>query len=449
MRIIDTAVLSDVEIRKLLVKPAFDETPLPAAVRAGIREKFGRDLSARQVAEEIVAAVRAEGDAALFRYTRLLDGADLNEQSVEVREEEFAQAAREADPRVLAALDKAIANVRRFHEEQLPRTWLTERAPSSWLGQRVTPLERVGLYVPGGTAAYPSSVVMNAVPAAAAGVKDVIMCVPPSPDGAVNPYVLLAARRTGVRRVFKIGGAQAVAALAFGTESVPRVDKITGPGNIFVTLAKKAVYGYCGIDMLAGPSELFIIAGAEARAEWLAADLLSQAEHDPLATVTLATDSRELAEKVASAAERRLLALPRRKIAERALTDRGLILLTPTLARAAELANLSAPEHLEIAVREPFSFLPLIKHAGAIFLGQYSPEPLGDYFAGPNHVLPTGGSARFYSVLNVETFMKKTSIIAYSKEALLDAADDVALLAEAEGLAAHAEALKVRMNDDE
>lgn len=312
------------------------------------------------------------------------------------------------------------------------------------LGQSCIPLERVGIYVPGGTAMYPSSVIMNAVPAAVAGVKEIIMVVPPGKDGSVNPNVLTAAREAGVTRVFKVGGAQAIAALAFGTDLIPKVDKITGPGNIFVTLAKKAVYGHCDIDMLAGPSEILIVADETADPAYIAADMLSQAEHDVLASSILITDSSDLVSKVEREVQDQLAKLPRREIAEAALNRNGLFIIAQSIMEAMELANISAPEHLEILTAQPFAMLPYVRNAGAIFLGPYSPEPLGDYLAGPNHVLPTGGTARFYSVLNVETFMKKTSIISYTKEALSAVASQVITLAEAEGLQAHANAIRVR-----
>ncbi|MDR2005798.1 MAG: histidinol dehydrogenase, partial [Acidaminococcales bacterium] len=373
----------------------------------------------------------------------------LTAATMEVTPDEIAAAREKTDGSVVSALERAIANVRRFHEEQLPKTWLTERAHGSLLGQKITPLDRVGIYVPGGTAAYPSSVVMNAVPAAVAGVKQIIMCVPPGADGAVNPYVLTAAQKTGVHRIFKLGGAQAIAAMAFGTAAVPKVDKITGPGNIFVTLAKKAVYGHCGIDMLAGPSEILIIADDTANPSWIAADLLSQAEHDPLAAAILVTDSRDLAGRVKEIAQKRLADLPRKETAALSLSGQGRIIIVKDLAAAVKIANIYAPEHLEVATKAPFALLPYLRHAGAIFLGQYSPEPLGDYFAGPNHVLPTGGTARFYSALNVETFMKKTSIIAYSGRACKEAAADIIRLAAAEGLDAHARSLKARLEEEE
>ena len=313
------------------------------------------------------------------------------------------------------------------------------------LGQKVTPVDSVGIYVPGGTAAYPSSVIMNACPAKVAGVPRIVMAVPCGKDGKVNPYVLVTAKEIGVKEIYKMGGAQAVAALAFGTETVPKVEKITGPGNIFVTLAKKAVYGHCDIDMLAGPSEILIIADETADPTYLAADLLSQAEHDPLASAILVTDSEAVASAVAEEIEVQLAQLPRQEIAATALANYGKIILASDMATVIEMANISAPEHLEVMTKAPFEILSYIRNAGAIFLGQYSPEPLGDYYAGPNHILPTGGTAKFYSVLNVETFMKKTSIIAYTGAALAEVADDVIAMAEAEGLRAHANAIRKRV----
>ena len=320
---------------------------------------------------------------------------------------------------------------------------MTYREKGSLLGQSVLPLDRVGLYVPGGTAAYPSSVVMNAVPAKVAGVREIVMMCPPR-DGKINPYVLLAAKEIGVSKIFKIGGAQAVAAMAFGTETVPRVDKITGPGNIFVTLAKKAVYGHCDIDMLAGPSEILIIADESADPVYTAADMLSQAEHDPLASSIVITTSAALAEQTAAEVEKQLAGLPRKAIAGASIERNGLIVVAEDVMQAVRFANLSAPEHLELLTEQPFQLLPYIRHAGAVFLGAYSPEPLGDYFAGPDHILPTGGTARFYSVLNVETFMKRTSFISYTQPALQNVSDDIVRLAEAEGLQAHANAIRLR-----
>lgn len=443
MRIVDVKDAGEKEIRRLLQKAAFDEVELSPAIREGNRKLFGADLTASQVAARIVEDVRREGDAAVMKYTKLLDRADFTPEEFLVGEEEFAAAEKAADPKVVASLYKAIANVRRYHEEQKPRSWLTNREKGSLLGQMVTPLERVGIYVPGGTAAYPSSVVMNGVPAAVAGVEEIVMMCPPR-EGKLNPYVLIAARAIGVRRVYKIGGAQAIAALAFGTETIPRVDKITGPGNLFVTLAKKAVYGHVDIDMLAGPSEILIVADETADPVYTAADMLSQAEHDPLASSILITTSAPLAAAVAAEVEKQLQTLPRKAIAGASIETNGLIVVAESMAQAIDFANASAPEHLELLTARPFELLPSIRHAGAVFLGAYSPEPLGDYFAGPDHILPTGGTARFYSVLNVETFMKRTSFISYTQPALVDVAEDIVRLATTEGLEAHARAIRLR-----
>ncbi|EAX49009.1 Histidinol dehydrogenase [Thermosinus carboxydivorans Nor1] len=444
MKIVVSTDLTAQELVNLFHKPAFDEVELSDNVRQRVREVFGRDMTASEVVAQIVGDVRREGDDALLRYTRAIDGAELSPATLAVSEAEFAAAVGMVDCAAVAAIRRAIANVRRFHAEQLPKSWFTEREQGAILGQKCIPLDRVGIYVPGGTAAYPSSVIMNAVPAAVAGVKEIIMTVPPHRDGSINPYVLVAAREAGVTQVFKVGGAQAIAAMAFGTATIPKVDKIVGPGNLFVTLAKKAVYGHCDIDMLAGPSEILIIADSTADPRYIAADLLSQAEHDPLASSILITDSTALARQVAAEIEVQLAALPRREIAAAALRRAGLIIIARDLFEAVELANMSAPEHLEIVTADPFSLLPYVRHAGAVFLGPYSPEPLGDYLAGPNHVLPTGGTARFYSVLNVETFMKKTSIIAYTKAALAAVSDDIIRLATVEGLQAHANAVRLR-----
>lgn len=444
MRTISVKAMQKNELLALLKKPAFDEITLGAGAAAKIKTVFGKDLTAAEAVDTIVAAVRNEGNTAVLHYSQAIDGVELNDQSMEVCSAEFAAAYRQADAQIVEDIKLAVENVRRFHAEQMPKSWLTYRSHGSMLGQNCIPLERVGIYVPGGTASYPSSVIMNAVPAAVAGVTDIIMAVPPSKDGSVNPYVLVAAQEAGVTRVFKMGGAQAIAALAFGTETVPKVDKITGPGNIFVTLAKKAVYGYCDIDMLAGPSEILIVADSCADPRYVAADMLSQAEHDVLASSIVITDSPELAAAVELEVSRQLEKLTRQEIAAAALARNGLIILANDLEEAIELANVSAPEHLEILTSDPFRWVPFVKNAGAIFLGPFSPEPLGDYFAGPNHVLPTGGTARFYSVLNVETFMKRTSLIAYTAEALQAVSGSVIRLAEAEGLQAHAEAIKIR-----
>lgn len=447
MRMIIAADKQPAELTALLTKPAFDCIELTAGMKSRIKATFGREMTAAQVVSQIITAVRQQGDKALLHYTQLIDGPVFTPLSMEVSAEEFDAAFRQVDADVLSAIRLAVSNVESFHREQKPKSWLTYREHGAMLGQNCIPLERVGIYVPGGTAAYPSSVIMNAVPAAVAGVAEIIMVVPPSRDGSVNPNVLVAAKEAGVTRVFKAGGAQAIAALAFGTETVPKVDKITGPGNIFVTLAKKEVYGYCDIDMLAGPSEILIVADDSADPCYVAADMLSQAEHDTLASSILITDSPSLANKVVREVEAQLAALPRQDIAREALDRNGLVIIARDIMQAIELANVSAPEHLEILTLEPFKLLPFIKHAGAVFLGAYSPEPLGDYLAGPNHVLPTGGTARFYSVLNTETFMKKTSIIAYTQQALNAVSDKVIRLAEAEGLTAHANAVRVRRRD--
>lgn len=443
MNIVSVADVGMEAAELLLKKKAFDELTLSDGIRKKNQEIFGEDLSATELVHRIVQEVRYEGDRALFSYTKLLDRVELTHDNLMVSEEEFLSAERAADPKVVASLKKAADNIFAYHEEQKPRSWMTYRAHGSILGQAVLPLARVGIYVPGGTAAYPSSVLMNAVPAIVAGVEEIIMSVP-TKAGVINPYVLVAARLLGVKKIFKIGGAQAIAAMAYGTESVPRVDKITGPGNIFVTLAKKEVYGHVDIDMLAGPSEILILADESASAEYVAADLLSQAEHDPLASSILITTDMELAHESLAEVRKQLETLPRKDIARASLEGHGRIIVTENMDQAIHLANVSGPEHIELLVGDSFHILPKIRCAGAIFLGPYSPEPLGDYFAGPNHVLPTGGTARFYSVLNVETFMKRTSIISYTQEALNDVSEDIIHLAETEGLDAHARAIQMR-----
>ena len=443
MRIIRAKDVGEQEVERLLTKAAFDEVELNPKIREANKKLFGEDLSAAEIVRRIVSDVRGKGDEAVLHYTKLIDKVDCRAEDLLVTEEEYEAAEQEADPAVVESLRKAAANVRKYHEEQKPNSWMTYREQGSILGQAVIPLDRVGIYVPGGTAAYPSSVIMNAVPASVAGVREIIMAVPPK-NGKINPYVLLAAREAGVSKIFKIGGAQAIAAMAFGTETIPRVDKITGPGNIFVTLAKKEVYGHCDIDMLAGPSEILIVADETADPVYTAADMLSQAEHDPLASSIVITDSEELAKKTAEEAEKQLAQLPRQEIARASIERNGLIIIAEDIMQALRFANVSAPEHMELLTKEPFQLLPYVRHAGAVFLGAYSPEPLGDYFAGPNHVLPTGGTARYYSVLNVETFMKRTSIISYTQPALSAVSDDIIRLAESEGLQAHANAIRIR-----
>ena len=443
MKIVNVKDMGIAAVENLLKKPAFDQVELNPRIREANKQLFGEDLTAAQIVDRIVGEVRRDGDAAVIKYTRLIDRTEFTPEEFLVTEAEYEAAYEEADPEVVASLKKAAENVRQYHQEQKPNSWMTYRDHGSILGQSVIPLDRVGIYVPGGTAAYPSSVIMNAMPAVVAGVREIIMMVPPK-NGKINPYVLVAAKEAGVSKIFKIGGAQAIAAMAFGTETNPRVDKITGPGNIFVTLAKKAVYGHCDIDMLAGPSEILIVADKTADPAYTAADMLSQAEHDMLASSIVITDSAELAGKVAEEAEKQLKKLPREEITRASLDRNGLIIVTEDIMQAVELANVSAPEHMEILTEQPFQLLPYVRHAGAVFLGAYSPEPLGDYFAGPNHVLPTGGTARYYSVLNVETFMKRTSIISYTQAQLDAVSDDVIRLAEAEGLQAHANAVRLR-----
>ncbi|MBQ1621305.1 MAG: histidinol dehydrogenase [Selenomonas sp.] len=446
MKIVKAREVGEREVERLLTKAAFDEVELNPKIRESNRKLFGRDMSAAELVRQIVGDVRRDGDKAVIHYTKLIDRVELTPENLLVSEAEFEAAEQAADPAVVASLRKAAENVRRYHQEQKPNSWMTYRDQGSILGQSIIPLDRVGIYVPGGTAAYPSSVIMNAVPAVVAGVREIIMMVPPK-NGKINPYVLLAARAAGVEKIYKIGGAQAIAAMAFGTETVPRVDKITGPGNIFVTLAKKEVYGHVDIDMLAGPSEILIVADKTADPVYTAADMLSQAEHDPLASSIVITDDEELAGKVAAEAEQQLAKLPRREIAQASIDRNGLIVVAEDMMQAMRFANVSAPEHMELLTAQPFQLLPYVRHAGAVFLGAYSPEPLGDYFAGPNHVLPTGGTARYYSVLNVETFMKRTSIISYTQPALAAVSDDIIRLAETEGLQAHANAIRLRRNE--
>ncbi|MBR4904767.1 MAG: histidinol dehydrogenase [Selenomonadaceae bacterium] len=432
MRIVNSSKIGREAVEKFLTKKSFDEVELSPKIREANKKIFGSDLSAIEIVRKIVSDVRKFGDAAVIDYTKKIDGIELENFAVKLEEIEI-------EPKILSSLKVAAENIRRFHTEQLPKSWITYRGENSLLGQAIIPLERVGVYVPGGTAAYPSSVLMNIIPAKVAGVKEIIMCTPNA-----NKTVLAAAKLAGVDKIFKIGGAQAIAAMAFGTEQIPRVNKIVGPGNIFVTLAKKEVYGHCDIDMLAGPSEILIIADEKANPIYAAADMLSQAEHDPLACSIVITTSEELADKICAEVEEQLKKLPRREIAAASIERNGLIVVAKDLDEAADFANFSAPEHLELLTQEPFAMLPKIKNAGAIFLGAYSPEPLGDYLAGTNHVLPTGGTAKFYSVLNVETFLKRTSLISYTQKDLLNSAADIICLAEAEGLTAHAEAIRKR-----
>ena len=401
-----------------------------------------------QRVKTIVRRVQQEGDRALFEYTRQLDHADITPENVQVTRQEIEAAYAAASPEWLEAMREAARRITAFHERQKQNTWI-HFDPAISLGQKITPLKRVGVYVPGGTAAYPSSVLMNVLPARVAGVKEIIMVTPPGPDGGVSyPLALVAADLAGVDRIYKIGGAQAVAALAFGTETIPRVDKITGPGNIYVANAKREVFGHVGIDMVAGPSEVLVIADAQADPRWVAADLLSQAEHDPFAAAILLTEDQALAEAVDRELERQTALLPRQEIIRRSLGAYGTAVVAESLTQCAELANQIAPEHMELSVTDPWALLPLIDNAGAIFLGHYSSEPLGDYLAGPNHVLPTSGTARFFSPLSVDDFVKKSSLIYCSREELEKVSDQVILLAQSEGLDAHANAVAIRFGKE-
>ncbi len=398
--------------------------------------------------QKIVDDVKARKDEALFAYTEEFDGVRLTAETIRVTGAEIEEAQAQVGPELLAVMKRAMENIRDYHRMQLRRSWFDAKPDGTILGQKITALESVGVYVPGGKAAYPSTVLMNIIPAEVAGVKRIVMVTPPGRDGKVNPVTLTAARMAGATEVYKAGGAQAVAALAFGTESVPRVHKIVGPGNIFVALAKKAVYGHVSIDSIAGPSEILVLADETANPRYVAADLLSQAEHDEMASAILVTTSRTLAEKVAAQAERFTQTLERRAILEKSLADFGYILIAEDMDEAVSAVNEIAPEHLEILTADPFQIMTKIQNAGAIFLGEYSSEPLGDYYAGPNHVLPTNGTAKFFSPLGVDDFIKKSSVICYSREALAAARKDIITFAEAEGLTAHANSIRVRFEED-
>ena len=394
--------------------------------------------------QAIVDDVRARGDEALFEYTKKFDGAELSADSIRVTQAEIQEALSQVDPNLLAVMKKSMKNIREYHEKQKQYSWFDSKPNGTILGQKVTALSSVGVYVPGGKAAYPSSVLMNIIPAEVAGVEKIVMVTPPGKDGKVNPVTLIAAHLAGATEVYKVGGAQAIAALAFGTKSIPRVNKIVGPGNIFVALAKKAVYGHVSIDSIAGPSEILVLADETANPRFVAADLLSQAEHDELASAILVTTSMELAEKVSAEAEAFVQKLSRKAILEKSLENYGYILVADSMEDAIETANAIASEHLEIVTKNPFEVMTKIQNAGAIFMGEYSSEPLGDYFAGPNHVLPTNGTAKFFSPLGVDDFIKKSSIIYYSREALEAVHTDIESFAEAEHLTAHANSVRVR-----
>lgn len=402
--------------------------------------------SYEQSVREILDDVRDRRDQALFEYTEKFDGARISADNILVTEEEIREAYREVDPELVEIIRRSLHNIRTYHEKQRQYSWFDSRPDGTILGQKVTPLARVGVYVPGGKAAYPSSVLMNIAPAKVAGVDEIIMTTPPGKDGKVTATTLVAANEAGADRIYKAGGAQAIAALAFGTESIPKVDKIVGPGNIYVALAKKSVYGHVSIDSVAGPSEILVLADETANPRYVAADLLSQAEHDELASAILVTTSEALAKEVSDWTDRFIRELSRGEIIRKSLDNYGHILLADTLEDAIDAANEIASEHMEIVTADPFEVMTKIRNAGAIFIGEYSSEPLGDYFAGPNHVLPTNGTAKFFSPLSVDDFIKKSSIISYSRDALEKVHTDIEKLAEAEHLTAHANSIKVRFD---
>ena len=398
--------------------------------------------------QEIVDRVKTKGDQALFELTRKFDWEGIDASNVKVTEAEVQEAYDTIDPQLVETIRKSLKNIREYHEKQKQYSWFDTTLEGTMLGQKVTPLASAGVYVPGGKAVYPSSVLMNIVPAKIAGVAHVVMCTPCNKEGKVNPAVLVAAKEAGADEVYKVGGAQAIAAMAFGTESIPKVDKITGPGNIFVALAKKAVSGFVSIDSIAGPSEILVLADETANPRYVAADLLSQAEHDEMASAILVTTSKELAEKVSEEVDAFVKILSRKEIISKSLDNYGYILVAETLENAIETVDLIASEHLEIVTKNPFEVMMKVKNAGAIFLGEYSSEPLGDYFAGPNHILPTNGTARFFSPVSVDDFIKKSSIIYYSREALQRVHKDIEYFAKAEQLTAHANSIAVRFEDE-
>ena len=418
--------------------------------RLSPEEFLNRDIQAEEdvsaAVDAVLANVKAKGDAALRDYTQRFDGVVLEDLQVSEAEIEAAWASLEPD--FLKTLELAAENIRRFHEQQLHRDFVLTDQPGIVMGQRYTPIEKVGICVPSSPVAFPSTILMNVIPARLAGVREIVLVTPPSVDGDISAEALAAAKIAGADRIFKVGGAQAVAALAYGTESIPRVDKIVGPGGIFVATAKRKVFGRVAIDMIAGPSEILVVADGRSDPRWVAADLLSQAEHDVLASPVLVTDSRELAEMVQTELEVQLARLPRRLVARKSVDDNGKIIVTDDLEKAIEAVSLIAPEHLELCVEDPFALLPRVKNAGSIFLGRYTPEALGDYFAGPNHTLPTSGTARFSSPLSVDDFLKKSSFLYYTKEALAPVADRVADFAEREGLHAHARSATIRCADN-
>lgn len=401
-----------------------------------------------QTVNEIIRQVRERRDEAIFEFTRKFDKCDINGETIRVTDEEIKEAYAQTDPAFVEVMKKSAANITAFHEKQMHNSWILPKDDGTILGQKIAPIEISGVYVPGGKAAYPSSVLMNVLPAKVAGVSRIIMTTPPDASGKVNPGTLVAAHIAGVDEIYKAGGAQAIAAMAFGTESIPKVDKITGPGNIFVALAKKACFGYVSIDSIAGPSEILVLADETANPRYVAADLLSQAEHDEMASAILITTSAELARKVSAEVDAFTAQLSRKEIITKSLDNYGYILIAENMEQAIDAANEIASEHLEILTANPYETMTKIKNAGAIFLGEYSSEPLGDYFAGPNHILPTNGTARFFSPLNVDDFLKKTSIISYSKDALYKVHKDIELFAGKESLTAHANSIKVRFETE-
>ena len=417
--------------------------------RLSPEEILNRDIQAEEdvgaAVDAVLANVKANGDAALRDYTKQFDGVLLD--NLQVSEAEMETAWGSVEPDFLKTLEMAAENIRRFHEQQVHRDFVLTDKPGIVMGQRYTPIEKVGICVPSSPVAFPSTILMNVIPARIAGVREIILVTPPAQDGSISAEALAAAKIAGADKIFKVGGAQAVAALAYGTESIPRVDKIVGPGGIFVATAKRKVFGQVAIDMIAGPSEILVVADGKSDPRWVAADLLSQAEHDVLASPVLVTDSRELAEMVQTELEVQLARLPRRQVARKSVDDNGKIILTDDLDKAVEVVNLIAPEHLELCVDDPFAMLPQIRNAGSIFLGRYTPEALGDYFAGPNHTLPTSGTARFSSPLSVDDFVKKSSFLYYNQEALAPVAERIADFAQREGLYAHGQSVTVRCAD--
>lgn len=399
--------------------------------------------------EDILANVKEKGDEALFSYTKEFDKVEVTPETIRVTEEEIEEAYKAVDASLLEVIRKALVNIRSYHEKQRQNSWFTSTENGTMLGQKVTPLNRVGVYVPGGKAVYPSSVLMNIVPAKVAGVPHIVMTTPPGKDGKVNPSTLVAAKEAGADEIYKVGGAQAIGALAYGTASIPKVDKIVGPGNIFVALAKKAVYGHVSIDSIAGPSEILVLADETANAHYVAADLLSQAEHDEMASAILITTSTELAQNVEKEIEGYLKVLSRKEIIEKSLENFGYILIAEDMDEAIEAANEIASEHMEIVTKNAFEVMMKVRNAGAIFIGEYSSEPLGDYFAGPNHVLPTNGTAKFFSALSVDDFIKKSSIVYYSRSALQEIHKDIIQFASSEQLTAHANSIAVRFEEED